>query len=98
MSRLNELITLAALNVQFGQLALQLEVHNGEVKAVTGNEHMEKHYSGDGYSQALEEMQKLLAADRQSNRSGVYTFTYEIKGGQVKKLFAHRQFKHLLTE
>lgn len=98
MSRLQELIALAALNVQFGQLQLQLDVHNGEVRAVNGTEHMEKHYPGDGYADAIMEQQKLLQADMQSGKSGVYTFSYEVKGGKVKRLFAHRQFKHLLTD
>ena len=98
MGRLNDLLSVAAHNVKFGQLSVDLEVHNGKVRAVQGSEHMERHYPGDGYQEAVDHALQLLAGERNSQKSGTITFSYEIKGGQVKRLFVHRQFKHLLTD
>lgn len=98
MTRLEELIALAAASMKFGQLALSLEVHDGQVKALEGNEHMQKFYTGDGTQPAVDQALALLAQERNDGKSGQITFTFDFKSGQVKKLFVHRQFKHQLTE
>lgn len=98
MSRLNEIINFAAKQVNFGQLNFSVDVHNGQVRAVMGDEHSEKHFPGDGYQQALDMLHTIMAEERNSERTGVITFTFDNRAGQTKKLFVHRQFKQMLTE
>lgn len=97
MSQLNQLIQLAAQSVRFGQLTMNLDVHDGHVRSIEGNEQAQRIYPNDGVQKAVEEQLAILAQLRTQGTTGKITFTYDLKSGLTKKMYIHRQIKHLLT-
>lgn len=97
MSRISEMIQLAAQATKYGNLNLNLEVHDSEVRALVTEQHTQLNYPGDGTQKAVEDLLAILAQIRNESRGGVTTFTLEHPGGRVKKLYIHRQIKHILT-
>lgn len=97
MSQLNQLIQLAAKEVRFGSLSMSLDVHDGQVKSIEGNEQSQRVYPNDGAQKAIEEQLALLATLRTQGVTGKITFTFDLKNGSTKRMYIHRQIKHVLT-
>lgn len=98
MSELQQIINHVANEMRFGQLSINLDVHEGHVKSIEGNENSQLNYRGDGTDNAFEDITLLLNQEKQIARSGKLTITFDLQQGRIKRMYVHKQFKHFLTE
>ena len=98
MDKLQKLIDLAAKSTRFGQLDMQLGVHDGQIKYMVGSEHASKNFSTSGMQDAVNYALQGIARERNALTTGALTVTFEFIKGNVKKVHVHRNFRHDLTD
>ena len=98
MHELLQIIDHVAKDMKFGSLNINLDIHEGHIKSVEGNESSQLNYRGDGTSEAMQDILQLVDQERNIERSGKLTVTFDLRQGRVKRIYVHKQFKHFLTE
>lgn len=97
MSQIDKILEMIAQQIKYGQLDLNLDVHDGKLKSIVGSEHAQLNYPGDGTQKSVEDLLASLALERNQKRTGKVTYTFDLHTGSVKRLYIHKQIKHSLT-
>lgn len=94
MFTFDKIFSMIFAKTRFGTINMTIGVHDGQPKYLLTNENISKTFKTQNSTQeAVEYGLSLLAQDRQSEKSGTLTITYELQNGNVKKLHAMRQMK-----